>query len=274
MDLLSNSNGPSASLTSLPAELRLLIYQDLFRATKIVVSPAGGGGYSDKARKSKSNTTEKGTWQILLSCRAIYAEAMPSYWTHGHLRFYGTWRQLPDALPAVAPLSRISHICLRLHSLSARWDQILEDLAQGFPALQTLVVRDDAIWLNSAYWLELMESCRSSSTSKEFQVLYDEVVTPCLFGELPEVIPWMKRYTTAKFRSRAALEAGAWPRNRILYIPLCTDNSKPKETCDGGEKGAPSEHRLRLSMFRNLGNGRMVLVTDEQKGAGLEEVTE
>lgn len=97
MDLLSNSNGPSASLTSLPAELRLLIYQDLFRATKIVVSPSGGGGYSDKARKSKSNTTEKGTWQILLSCRAIYAEAMPSYWTHGHLRFYGTWRQLPDA---------------------------------------------------------------------------------------------------------------------------------------------------------------------------------
>lgn len=171
-------------------------------------------------------------------------------------------------------MSRISHICLRLHSLSARWDQILEDLAQGFPALQTLVVRDDAIWLNSAYWLELMESCRSSSTSKVFQVLYDEVVTPCLFGELPEVIPWMKRYTTAKFRSRAALEAGAWPRNRILYIPLCTDNSKPKETCDGGEKGAPSEHRLRLSMFRNLGNGRMVLVTDEQKGAGLEEVTE
>lgn len=96
MDLLSYSNKPSASLTSLPAELRLLIYQHLFRATKIVISPAGGGGYSNKARKSKSNTTEKGTWPILLTCRAIYAEAMPSYWTHAHLKFYGTWRQLPD----------------------------------------------------------------------------------------------------------------------------------------------------------------------------------
>lgn len=90
----------AANFTTLPAELRLLFYGHLFQdQTKVIVtSSAAAACYTHKARKTDENELRnQGTWPILLTSRALFHEAWPSYWEHARVTAYSTWRQLPEA---------------------------------------------------------------------------------------------------------------------------------------------------------------------------------
>ncbi|ETS88042.1 hypothetical protein PFICI_01870 [Pestalotiopsis fici W106-1] len=195
---MKETNKPAGNLTSLPAELRLLIYGHLFRRTKHVV--VASGGYADKAREYDDKNKSNRTWPILLTCRGLHDEAWTSYWSHARVKAYVTWRQLPEALPPSTPLSRVRHLSLRIHTLSARWDQILPDLEQTVPNLQTLVIRDEDLYLEPEHWLELFGGSSSSSScssscafpaetikarQERAQKIYHEIIAPKMTTTTP-----------------------------------------------------------------------------------------
>jgi hypothetical protein len=99
----------AANLTTLPAELRLLIYGHLFRdQTKVIVTYSAAATaaacYTHKARKAadENKLRIQGTWPILLASRALFHEAWPSYWEHARVTAYSTFRQLPEACKFVS----------------------------------------------------------------------------------------------------------------------------------------------------------------------------
>ncbi|KAF7531487.1 hypothetical protein G7054_g8831 [Neopestalotiopsis clavispora] len=321
-----------ANLTTLPAELRLLIYGHLFQGqTKVIVtSSAAAACYTHKARKADENKLRnQGTWPILLTSRALFHEAWPSYWEHARVTAHSTWRQLPEALPPLTPTSRIKHLCLRIHTLTARWDQILPDLRATLPSLETLVIRDEDLHLEPTHWAELfgggvdrLVSSSSSSSSSSSQTttaaettddddgheqeqnpskkIYHEIIAPCLFGQYQDddddddndttgddnFARGKDRPTVSKLRSRAALRSAAWPRHRVLYVPLVTTREEVAAVDDAASSdmnmrdkeqlSSPvrrySRRRRRMLWFCNYGNGKMSLVADVDKDSGIMEV--
>lgn len=130
--------------------------------------------------------------------------------------------------------------------------------------------------------------------------IYHEIIAPCLFGQYQDdddddnddttgddnFARGKDRSTVSKLRSRAALRSAAWPRHRVLYVPLVTTREEVAAVDDAASSdmnmrdkeqlSSPvrrySRRRRRMLWFCNYGNGKMSLVADVDKDSGIMEV--
>jgi hypothetical protein len=229
------------TLTGLPIELRLQIYDELFQNSQIVFT-GRFGGYADRRVEARDRA-----WPILLSCQLIYNEALPAYWSRSRVEVYTTWRQLPSVLPVEA-LGRIEHLCLRLHTLSTRWANVLADLGPRLPKLKTLVIREEGLCLASEDWRGLDAADPSTVYEEDF-------------------LPWLghDKFVPLKKLSHGVLKEASYPLNRVLYVPLTTDGSMVVPWT-----GSAPGYYLQKALLHNFGNDKTVIVSDMGKPEGLQ----
>ncbi|KAK9770643.1 putative F-box domain-containing protein [Seiridium cardinale] len=236
----------SAPFFGLPTELRLQVYRHLFQDSKVLLT-GRFGGYAHKRGKGKGKT-----WPILLACHTIYNEALDLYWSLSRVSSYVTRLQLPEILPA-GSTEHIQHLFFRLYTLSAPWESIIAGL-DVFPKLETLVVREEALNLDSVRWRTFHGSRPSEDAAK------DEDPTAS----------WVCYHIHSDGRkgaSYSALGKATYPLNRVLCIPLATESSEVVPFTGEGPRSHP-----RKFVYYNFGNGEVAVVPDTSKTVGLMSV--
>lgn len=232
----------------LPTELRLQIYTLLFQDSRICLTGRFGG----YVHKSVQN--EDRTWPILISCSTTYYEAIDLYWSLGQVKVYVTWRQLPKVMP-IAAREYVQHLCLRIHTLSAPWQEIMESLSI-FSDLKSLVICEEEVEFHPTAWRELKETLSCFENP-------DAIVVPSAYYRFGNAGVLGARRSA----SYECLQNTNLVQNRVLSVPLGTNSS----ALVPWTIQAPS-FRLKKHFFHNFGNGKIAIVDDHEKRAGLQSV--
>lgn len=268
---------PFGQLQVLPPELRLAIYEHLFRDAKAVLT----GGFVGVSRKRAKARDRR--WQLLLAGRAVHAEALPVYWAAAsRLRAYMATAALLALLPAPAR-DHLATLSCRRAGLAAgtaaapSWPARLARMRAALPRLRTVLVEEATLRLDADVWRALDAEGAVAARLLPLPLLVkgggerdgDNDDDDKDEGDEEDAPAQLDETERQRQESLLCLSTATWPRNRVLFRKL---RVSPDPRCMVPYVGSYPGFCPTKVFYLNLANGKAAVVFDSEKAQGLRSV--